>query len=218
MNKNLIPVLVAGYPSLDEFKSILKKLDKYVDTMIIAMPFADSIIEGEVIYKANNEVLAKGISIDDIINSLLEVRLCIKAKLIFKAYANTIYAYDSAKFISLMHKLDIQALMVNDLPYEENAEFIDELNKYDIELINTIATLDEERKKMIIDAARHYIYYLPSSEKIKDEIEDIKRRKDLTILMSDSELAYQYADRILASKDMLTMIQKDRIDDYFKEF
>ena len=209
MNKNLIPVLVAGYPSLDEFKSILKKLDEYVDTMVIAMPFADSIIEGEMIYKANNEVLAKGISIDDIFNSLFEIRLSIKAKLIFKTYANTIYAYDSANFISLMHKLDVQALMVNDLPYEENTEFIDELNKYGIELINTIATLDEERKKMIIDSARHYIYYLPSSEKIKDDIEYIKRQKELTILMSESELAYQYADGILTVKDILTMIQKE---------
>lgn len=209
MNKNLIPVLVAGYPSLDEFKSILKKLDEYVDTMVIAMPFADSIIEGEAIYEANNLVLAKGISIDDIFNSLFEIRLSIKAKLIFKTYANTIYAYDSANFISLMHKLDVQALMVNDLPYEENTEFIDELNKYGIELINTIATLDEERKKMIIDAARHYIYYLPSSEKIKDDIEYIKRQKELTILMSESELAYQYADGILTVKDILTMIQKE---------
>ncbi len=209
MNKNLIPVLVAGYPSLDEFKSILKKLDEYVDTMVIAMPFADSIIEGEAIYEANNLVLAKGISIDDIFNSLFEIRLSIKAKLIFKTYANTIYAYDSANFISLMHKLDVQALMVNDLPYEENTEFIDELNKYGIELINTIATLDEERKKMIIDSARHYIYYLPSSEKIKDDIEYIKRQKELTILMSESELAYQYADGILTVKDILTMIQKE---------
>lgn len=209
MNKNLIPVLVAGYPSLDEFKSILKKLDEYVDTMVIAMPFADSIIEGEAIYEANNLVLAKGISIDDIFNSLFEIRLSIKTKLIFKTYANTIYAYDSANFISLMHKLDVQALMVNDLPYEENTEFIDELNKYGIELINTIATLDEERKKMIIDAARHYIYYLPSSEKIKDDIEYIKRQKELTILMSESELAYQYADGILTVKDILTIIQKE---------
>lgn len=209
MNKKLIPVLIAGYPSLDEFKSILKNLDEYVDTMVIAMPFADSIIEGEAIYEANNLVLAKGISIDDIFNSLFEIRLSIKAKLIFKTYANTIYAYDSANFISLMHKLDVQALMVNDLPYEENTEFIDELNKYGIELINTIATLDEERKKMIIDAARHYIYYFPSSEKIKDDIEYIKRQKELTILMSESELAYQYADGILTVKDILTMIQKE---------
>lgn len=209
MNKKIIPVLIAGYPSLDEFKSILKKLDEHVDTMVISMPFADSIIEGETIYEANNLVLAKGISIDDIFNSLLEVRLSIKAKLIFKTYANTIYAYDSANFISLMHKLDVQALMVNDLPYEENTEFIDELNKYGIELINTIATLDEERKKMIIDAARHYIYYLPASEKIKDDIEYIKRQKDLTVLMSESEFAYQYADGILTVKDILTMIQKE---------
>lgn len=156
-NNANIGYIVAGYPSLEHTKQLLKEFDKSkLDILEIGIAYSDPIADGKVIQNAGFEALRNGINTDDVFALLQSVE--VKKPLVFLVYYNLILAYGVKKFIKEAKKAKISGFIVPDLPYEENESLFNELKKEGIALIALISPSSFTRIEKITKRASGFIY------------------------------------------------------------
>src|SRR5699024_3703447 len=77
-------------------------------------------------------------------------------------YANVVFSYGADKFFAACKDMQIDGIIIPDLPYEERDEFLPACRKYGVELISMIAPTSEERIDMIAKEAEGFIYIVSS--------------------------------------------------------
>lgn len=92
---------------------------------------------------------------------LAEVRNVTQVPLVFLTYVNPIFIYGTERFMEKCRQLEIDGVIVPDLPYEEKNELLSNCRKYDVDLISLIAPTSDDRIQM--SAERHGYIYVVSS-------------------------------------------------------
>lgn len=82
--------------------------------------------------------------------------------MVFMTYANVVFSYGAEKFISTCKEIEIDGLILPDLPYEEKEEFLPVCHKYGVDLISLIAPTSENRIAMIAKEAEGFLYIVSS--------------------------------------------------------
>lgn len=103
-----------------------------------------------------------GVTTDKIFDFVRELRRDVKVPMVFMTYANVVFSYGAEKFISTCKEIEIDGLILPDLPFEEKDEFLPICNKYGIDLISLIAPTSENRIAMIAKQAQGFIYVVSS--------------------------------------------------------
>lgn len=161
--KAFIPFITCGDPDLDTTERAIKEAVKNGANLIeLGIPFSDPTAEGVVIQGANIRALKGGITTDKIFDFVRKIRKEVKIPLVFMTYANVIFSYGSEKFISLCKEVDIDGIILPDLPFEEKDEFEPICKKYDIDLISLIAPTSKDRISKIAKNASGFIYIVSS--------------------------------------------------------
>ena len=93
---------------------------------------------------------------------LAEVRNVTQVPLVFLTYVNPIFIYGTERFMEKCRQLEIDGVIVPDLPYEEKNELLSNCRKYDVDLISLIAPTSDDRIQMIAREAMGYIYVVSS--------------------------------------------------------
>lgn len=186
---NNIPYITCGYPSLKDTKSyILNNQDKEI--MILSVPFSDPVTEDPQLQDACNKALENGTTTDKIFTLLNEIKKENNVSLILKTYANVIFSYGSDRFISKCKELNIQGLIIPDIPYEERDEFLPYCEKYNVHLISMVSTQSKQRVEQIVKDAESFIYITAKqNEDLSQTINEIKRYTDLPYI-SDQDFIY----------------------------
>ncbi len=127
--KRSVPALmthvVAGYPSVRESGEIVRAMaDNGAALIELQIPFSDPIADGPTIMAANEEALARGVSVKECLR--LAERLCstVSVPLLFMTYFNILYRYNRgargvATFCRDAAQAGVQGLIVPDVPPEE---------------------------------------------------------------------------------------------------
>ena len=161
--KCFIPFITGGDPNLEVSKElILAMAAAGADIIEIGIPFSDPVAEGEVIQRANVRALNAGTSTDKLFDMLAEVRNVTQVPLVFLTYVNSIFIYGTERFMEKCRQLEIDGVIVPDLPYEEKNELLSNCRKYDVDLISLIAPTSDDRIQMIAREAMGYIYVVSS--------------------------------------------------------
>lgn len=122
--KCFIPFITGGDPNLEVSKElILAMAAAGADIIEIGIPFSDPVAEGEVIQRANVRALNAGISTDKLFDMLAEVRNVTQVPLVFLTYVNPIFIYGTERFMEKCRQLEIDGVIVPDLPYEEKMNY-----------------------------------------------------------------------------------------------
>ena len=82
--------------------------------------------------------------------------------MVFMTYANVIYSYGAERFISTCRDIEIDGLILPDLPFEEKEEFLDICRRYGVDLISMIAPTSENRIAVIAKEAEGFLYIVSS--------------------------------------------------------
>ena len=144
--KCFIPFITGGDPNLEVSKElILAMAAAGADIIEIGIPFSDPVAEGEVIQRANVRALNAGTTTDKLFDMLAEVRNVTQVPLVFLTYVNPIFIYGTERFMEKCRQLEIDGVIVPDLPYEEKNEL-----------------LSNDRIQMIAREAMGYIYVVSS--------------------------------------------------------
>jgi len=161
--KCLVAYLTAGDPALAQTEEYIKVLaDSGADLIEIGIPFSDPVAEGEVISAAMERALKNGVSIDKLFEMVARVKKEIKVPLAFMTYINPVFSYGYDKFFKKCKETGVDAIIVPDMPFEEQGEIKEYTDKYSIDIITLIAPTSKERIAKLAKNSKGFIYLVSS--------------------------------------------------------
>ncbi|MBK5201075.1 MAG: tryptophan synthase subunit alpha [Spirochaetaceae bacterium] len=161
--KAFIPFITVGDPNIEISEELILALENSgADLIELGIPFSDPTAEGPTIMEASKRALDKGITTDDIFNLVARVRKKSSVALAFMTYANVIFSYGIERFAQKAASLEIDAIILPDVPYEEKDEFYIPFKKYDIDVIAMITPTSNERVNKIAKEATGFVYCVSS--------------------------------------------------------
>lgn len=161
--KAFIAFITCGDPDLETTaKAVRATVENGADLIELGIPFSDPTAEGPVIQGANLRALTGGITTDKIFAFVKELRHDIRVPMVFMTYANVVFSYGAERFISRCKDIDIDGLILPDLPFEEKEEFLPLCHKYNVDLVSLIAPTSENRIAMIAKEAEGFLYIVSS--------------------------------------------------------
>ena len=161
--KAFIPFITCGDPDLGTTAAVVRAAaENGADLIELGIPFSDPTAEGPVIQGANLRALTGGVTTDKIFGLVRELRRDVKIPMVFMTYANVIFSYGAEAFLSVCKEVQIDGLILPDLPFEEKEEFLPFCRKYGVDLISLIAPTSQNRIAMIAKEAQGFLYIVSS--------------------------------------------------------
>ena len=166
-DKKLLSIyFTAGYPNLNDTKSIIEDLEKSgVDMIEIGLPFSDPLADGPTIQNSSSAALKNGMTTDTLFEQLKDIRKTVSIPLIVMGYFNPMLQYDVEAFCKKCNEIGIDGIIMPDLPldvYEEEYQAI--LRKYGLINIFLITPqTSDERIHQIDNASEGFIYMVSTA-------------------------------------------------------
>ena len=161
--KAFIAFITCGDPDLETTAAAVRAaVENGADLIELGIPFSDPTAEGPVIQGANLRALSGGITTDKVFDFVREIRRDVSVPMVFMTYANVVFSYGSERFISTCKEIDIDGLILPDIPFEEKDEFQPICKKYGVDLISLIAPTSQNRIAMIAKEAEGFLYIVSS--------------------------------------------------------
>lgn len=161
-NKDILLMthIVIGYPSLEASYEIVRAMVAAgVDLMELQIPFSEPIADGPVILKANQQALARGITVRQCMDFGARVAGEFDIPFLFMTYYNILFKYGVARFARTMAQNGIKGAIVPDLPPEEGADYLQAMERNGLDPIFIYApTTRDPRMRMIAGHARGFVY------------------------------------------------------------
>ncbi len=177
----LIPFITAGDPDLETTKkAILTLVEKGADFIELGVPYSDPLADGPVIQAAATRALQKGVSLDDVLNIVINLQDKIDIPIILFTYYNPIFYRGVENFLDTIVNAGVKGLVVPDLPLEEAENFLNIAQEKGIEVILLVApTSPIERIKQIASKSQGFIYLVSVTGVTGVRTEVQSRVKDL---------------------------------------
>ncbi len=161
--KAFIAFVTCGDPNINITEQIVYEMvNNGADIIELGIPFSDPVAEGTTIQNASKRALDNNITTDKIFEMVANIRKNSNIPLAFMTYSNIVFSYGIENFISNMASLNMDGLILPDVPFEESDEFLPTCEKYNIDLISLIAPTSKERIATISQKAKGFIYCVSS--------------------------------------------------------
>ena len=161
--KAFIPFITCGDPDLETTAAAVRAaVANGADLIELGIPFSDPTAEGPVIQGANVRALKGGVTTDKIFAFVKELRQDVKVPMVFMTYANVVFSYGMERFLAACRDIEMDGLILPDLPFEEKEEFLEVCHTYGLDLISLIAPTSENRIAMIAKEAEGFLYIVSS--------------------------------------------------------
>jgi len=168
-NKKLLSIyFTAGYPQLDDTKTILEQLEKSgVDLVEIGLPFSDPLADGPTIQASSTQALKNGMTTNKLFEQLQDIRKTVSIPLIIMGYFNPMLQYGIENFCKNCAEIGIDGLIIPDLPLEVyTKEYQAIFQQYGLQNIFLITPQTSEKRIRQIDEASEGFIYMVSSASI----------------------------------------------------
>jgi tryptophan synthase alpha chain len=161
--KAFIPFITCGDPDLETTARLVRAMAANgADLIELGIPFSDPTAEGPVIQAANIRALSGGVTTDKIFDMVRTLRGDVAVPLVFMTYANVVFSYGTERFLKTAAEIDINGIILPDVPFEEKEEFAPACRKYGLEFISLIAPTSQSRISMIAKEAGGFVYCVSS--------------------------------------------------------
>lgn len=151
------PYLLFGYPSREYFLDLLELAQEYSDCIEVGIPFSDPVADGPVIANAAQQVLQQPFDLDNVFSALQKRKR--KVPIALMSYANPIWNYGLENFCKACQQLEVQALIVPDVPFEEAEPWRTEASSHELSWISFVSLFTKaDRLRQISEASQGFIY------------------------------------------------------------
>lgn len=193
--KALITYMTAGLPSLEGTKDIIIAQDEAgTDIIELGVPFSDPVADGPVIQEASYEAIQLGTNLTKIFQIVGEVRKESQIPIVFMLYYNTILYHGVSEFIDRCIEVGVDGLIIPDLPYEEQGEINEFLEKEEAPiLIQLVSPVSKHRIPTLLRNARGFVYCVSSMgvtgqsatfhKDIITYLEEVKKESKIPVMM-----------------------------------
>ncbi len=155
--------ICAGDPNYETSLEILKSMPQAgCDIIELGVPFLDPSGDGTIIENAAKRAIANGATLKKTLQMAAEFRKNDnKTPLVMMGYYNPILHYGLDKIFTDAQESGIDAMLIVDLPLEEEAEILPYITQTSVELIKLIApTTTKERAAQIVKNAGGFVYLI----------------------------------------------------------
>lgn len=161
--KAFIAFITCGDPDLETTEAAVRAaVSNGADLIELGIPFSDPTAEGPVIQGANLRALKGGITTDQIFAFVKKLRQDVTVPMVFMTYSNVVFSYGAEAFLSACSSLNMDGLILPDLPFKEKEEFLPVCQKYGVDLISLIAPTSQNRIAKIAKEAEGFLYIVSS--------------------------------------------------------
>ena len=164
ISKNEVPLasfLTVGYPSIKLFPDILDGvIEGGSDIIELGIPFSDPLAEGPTIQKTSNQALRNGINLEKVLSIAEQTRKSYpNIPIVLMGYINPFLKYGLENLIPILNTIDIDGLIIPDLPFEESGAINNLIDSSNISLIPLISpTSTDKRIEQSAKSANSFIY------------------------------------------------------------
>lgn len=171
-----IPFITAGDPELATTELLLVELAKAgADIIELGVPFSDPVADGEVIQRASERALRKGVTLFDVLGCVSRAKQHIDVPVVLFSYYNPLLQFGGARLAIEARQAGIDAVLVTDLIPEEAQSWTETLVHHELDPIFLVApTTSDQRLAEIARQARGFIYAVSRAgvTGARDEIAD----------------------------------------------
>lgn len=195
-DKAFITYMTAGLPDMEGTKAIIRAQEEAgTDVIELGVPFSDPVADGPIIQDVSYKSICKGTNLKKIFQMMEEIRReGVELPIIFMMYSNTIFHYGVDAFAAKCKEAGVDGLIVPDLPFEEQEELQQALDKYDTTiLIQLVSPVSKERIPRILENARGFVYCVSSMgvtgqagtfhREVMDYLTNVKKVSKIPIMM-----------------------------------
>jgi len=209
--KAFIAYIMAGDPNLSvSAQYILAAQEAGADMIEIGIPFSDPVAEGEVVEAAHMRSLHAGTRLDGIFEMLASIKDQMRTPMAFATYLNPVFVYGYDSFFARCVDVGVCAVIIPDMPFEEQGEAKEAAGRHGVEIITLIAPTSGERISKIARQAQGFIYLIPpmdtdgdGSAALTAMVAEIKKAADIPVAIDCGTCSPQQARRLLASADSI---------------
>lgn len=174
----LIVYLATGSPDLAATRELIPALAAAgADAIEISIPFSDPVADGAVIQEASFRALEKGVTPDDCLATVADVRQQIPdTPLIVMTYYNLLFNYGLERFADRAAECGVDGIIVVDLPVSEAAPLTRQCAARNIHIIPLLAPTSAEASiQAAAQAATGFIYCvsLPGVTGARDQVSEL---------------------------------------------
>ena len=154
-----IPFITAGDPDLETTELLLVELAAAgADVIELGVPFSDPVADGEVIQRASERALRKGVALSDALRCVSNAKT-IDVPIVLFSYLNPLLKFGKDRLAKDAKRAGIDAVLITDLIPEEAQRWTAAFSDHGIDLIFLVApTTSDERLARIAQQAHGFIY------------------------------------------------------------
>lgn len=155
-----MPFITAGDPDVDMTKDLIRTLTSAgVDLIEVGFPYSDPIADGPVIQASYTRALNGGITVDQILQAIAEVKSDDTPPLVAMVSYAIVFRHGVEEFIQDAKKAGFAGLIIPDLPGAEAAECFELVRSYGLNLVQLVApTTPRERVQQIVQNSSGFLY------------------------------------------------------------
>jgi tryptophan synthase alpha chain len=222
-----IPFITAGDPDLATTELLLIELANSGAAIIeLGLPFSDPVADGEVIQRASERALRKGVTVHDALTCASHVRQHTDVPLVLFSYFNPLLQFGLKKFAPAARQAGIDAVLVTDLIPEQAESWTQNLLRNQLDPIFLVApTTSDARLAQIAERTRGFIYAISRAgvtgerDKLTRDAEAlVKRVRSVSGLpvavgfgISSAEqvrAVWRFADAVVVGSTIVRLIEK----------
>lgn len=155
--------LTLGFPNLKMTEACIWECEKAgVDILELGFPFSDPLADGPTIQKASEKSIAGGVRIQHAFQLIKKMRRQgLKMPVVFFTYLNPVLNFGFSQFVKQAKRSGFDALLVPDLPMDEEKGLQALCKKEKLSLVFLIApTTPLARAREIAKTSSDFIYYV----------------------------------------------------------
>lgn len=148
----ILPFLMAGDPSLDALPGLLEEAKALgIEALELGLPHSDPIADGPVLQAAAQRSIGRGATPDKVFEKITGITD--SPDLVLFTYFNPLLQIGARELVRRLARTPVKALLVVDLPDEEETEFEAELRTAGVPMIPLLApTTTLERAHALLEA------------------------------------------------------------------
>jgi tryptophan synthase alpha chain len=155
-----IPFITAGDPDLVTTELLLIELAAAgADIIEVGVPFSDPVADGEVIQRASERALRKGVTLSDTLKCVSSAKEQIDVPIVLFSYLNPLLKFGEDRLADEAKQAGVDAVLVTDLIPEEAMLWTKAFLEHGLDPIFLVApTTSDERLAHIAQQASGFIY------------------------------------------------------------
>lgn len=231
-NRSALITYIMAYDT--DYESSLKMLkglpEAGADIIELGIPFSDPMADGPIIQKAAIRALKSGAKIAGILDMIEDFRKNNdETPIVLMGYYNPICHYGVQKFATDAATKGADALLIVDVPPEEDSELYAATKKAGIDLIKLATpTTDDARLKIILNHAKGFLYYVAVAGvtgtksaaygTVGDAVSRIKKHTDLPVAVGfgiktkdDVAAVGKHADAVVVGSSLVDKIDNEGV-------